>query len=296
MSVATIVEPEVRDYTASDGYVFKYRHWRPAGTPRGYIVALHGIQSHPGWYDHSTRRLCEAGYDIRYLDRRGAGLNEVDRGHGMPAERLIADVTQVLRDVRYERERVAEVSTEHRPIVLTAVSWGGKLATAVCGSRPDLVDGLALLYPGIKPLIRPTWVQDFKLRAAMFKGWSKARVPIPLDDPTLFTDTPEWQRFIADDPLALHKASVGFLAASRGLDQINGRIAHRITMPTLLMLAGRDRIIDNAATKAYFARLGSSDRTLVEYPEAAHTLEFEPNRDEFVDALLDWLEHLANGS
>ncbi len=290
MSVAAAVEPVVCEYTASDGYVFKYRLWRTAGEPRGYVVALHGIQSHPGWYEYSTRTLCESGYEIRFLDRRGAGLNEVERGHGMPAARLVADVTQVLRDVRHLRD-AAELQV---PVVLMAVSWGGKLANAVCGTRPDLVDALALQYPGIKPLIRPTWWQDFKLRYATKRGWVNYRVPIPLDDPELFTDEPDWQTFIAEDPLALHEASVGFLAASRGLDRINDRVPQQITQPVLLQLAGRDRIIDNVATKKHFDRLGSKDKELVEYPNARHTLEFEPNRDEVIGDLLEWLGRLPD--
>lgn len=275
----------IREYTASDGYVLRYRHWQPDGPPRAHVVAIHGIQSHSGWYGYSTSRLREAGYEVRYLDRRGSGLNEVDRGHALAADRLINDVAQMLRRVRWERDREGS----SRPIVLMGVSWGGKLAAAIAGTRPNLVDAVALLYPGIRPLIGPSTRQRLRLGLAKRMGVRHRRVPIPLDDPALFTAEPEWQQFIANDPLAIHEASVGFLLAGNELDRIVDRTAPRLVHPLLLMLAGRDRIIDNAATKRFALTLGSNDRREILYPDAAHTLEFEPNRDRFVNDLIGWL-------
>lgn len=284
MAAEDATDPTIREYTASDGYVFKYRHWQPA-EPRGYVVALHGIQSHSGWYEYSSSRLCEAGYDVRYLDRRGSGLNEVDRGHAPAATRLVNDVAQVLRDVRWERDQ----GDRSRPVVLMGVSWGGKLAAAVVGSRPELVDALALLYPGIKPRIRATAFQRFQLNLAVTLGMLRRPVPIPLDDPALFTSVPRWQEFIAADDLSIREATVGFLAASRDLDRLVDRTPRNITQPLLLMLAGGDRIIDNPATRRYAMRIASHDRREILYPNAAHTLEFEDDRDRFVADLISWL-------
>ena len=42
-------EPEIRSFTASDGYAWQYRLFK-ANEPRGDVVLLHGIQSHGGWY------------------------------------------------------------------------------------------------------------------------------------------------------------------------------------------------------------------------------------------------------
>ncbi len=41
------------------------------------------------------------------------------------------------------------------------------------------------------------------------------------------------------------------------------------------MLGGNDRIVDNAKTRVFFDRLVSRDKTVIEYPEGHHTLEFE---------------------
>ena len=278
-------------YVASDGYPLHYRHWRPHSSPRAYVVGLHGVQSHSGWFTYSSGELCAAGFDVRFLDRRGSGLNTVDRGHVVHADRLVNDVAQFLTRLVAERDREAP----GRPIVLLAVSWGGRLAATVCGRRGELVDAVALLYPGICTRIRPRPHQRMLLRAAYGCGKQRALIPIPLDDPRLFTSEPRWQDFIRHDPLALHQATVGFLLASEQLQREALAAAETLHGPALLMLAGRDQIIDNRATRAFVARCRSADFRVIEYPDAAHTLEFERDRDPFVADLRDWLGTVAAG-
>jgi alpha-beta hydrolase superfamily lysophospholipase len=57
----------------------------------------------------------------------------------------------------------------------------------------------------------------------------------------------------------------------------------------LLVLAGGDRIIDNGRVRRYFARLGAAERRVIEYPEATHTLEFEPDPTRYLRELRDWV-------
>lgn len=253
--------------------------------PLGYVVALHGIQSHSGWYEYSSGRLAEAGYDVRFVDRRGSGLNNGDRGHIAHVDRLVNDVIQFLASVRHERNQQAAAA----PVVLMAVSWGGKPAVAAAARRPELIDALALLYPGIHALVRPSGLQRTALRLFHTLGRGRRQVAIPLDNPAYFTGEPRWQQFIRDDEFALRTASVSFLKISSELDELLQHAPARIRCPVLLMLAGKDQIIDNTATRLYFETFASTERTLIEYPEAQHTLEFEPHRHRFVDDLLNWL-------
>ncbi|GAB4136933.1 MAG: alpha/beta hydrolase [Planctomycetaceae bacterium] len=284
---AELKQGTIREFTASDGYTFRFRHYASSlKIPRGYVVALHGIQSHSGWYGYSSRRLSQAGFDVRFPDRRGSGLNETDRGHAPHEERLINDVAHFLADVRHERNRTAPT----QPVILMGVSWGGKLAAMVAALRPELVDVLALLYPGICPRIRPTVIQRGLLRLAELAGVDRKTAPIPLSDPALFTSDPDWQQFLRDDERTLHEATTGFFIANRNLDRAVHNYAEWIHCPLLLMLAGQDRIINNQETKQFYERLGSTTRQLLEYPEAAHTLEFEPNREEIVSDLINWLD------
>jgi acylglycerol lipase len=94
---------------------------------------------------------------------------------------------------------------------------------------------------------------------------------------------------IRTDPLALHDVTVSFLLANRRLDRQLPTCPAAIRLPVLVMLAGRDEIIDNVATASYVRQFATPNLSLTEYPNARHTLEFEPDRDEFIDDLIGWL-------
>ena len=258
--------------------------------PRGLVVALHGIQSHSGWYEYSSRRICQAGFDLRFMDRRGSGLNSTARGHASHQDRLINDVVQFANSVRHECEPLHP----RLPVILLAVSWGGKLAAAVCARFPQLFDAVALLYPGIHARVRPTWYQSRLLDLAECLGVADRLVEIPLSDPALFTADPLRQKFIRDDDLALHQVTTSFLLAGRSLDALAAQMPVRWSRPTLVMLAGRDRIIDNTASRVFFNRFVAAAPEVIEYADAQHTLEFEPNREQILDDLIDWLAVQCN--
>jgi alpha-beta hydrolase superfamily lysophospholipase len=271
-----------RRFRASDGYDFFFSEAGPqtGREPRGSLVFLHGIQSHAGWYGWSRRKLAEAGWHLVMPDRRGSGRNETERGHAPSAARLIGDV--------------AELTEAHarRPTVLIAVSWGAKLGTILAAERPDLFDGLALLYPGLRTQLTIPLAKRWAIRAAVDGGLDRLRVRLPLDDPALFTDQPAARRRIAADPLAVRKVTLAFLSATLELDRRLPVLLPRLTLPTLMMLAGRDRIVDNRRTRQLFDTIPASEKVLHEFGQARHTFEFEPDREEILAVLLAWLETL----
>ncbi len=247
-------------FPASDGYPFWYRRYDPFaagfGAPRGEIVCLHGIQSHSGWYDYSSSRLCAARFRVHFLDRRGSGMNSRERGDTPNFQQLIDDVTHFLQALRTDPAL---------PLFLLAISWGGKLALGLL--RQDVADlrGLVLVCPGIFPKVRPT------LRERLAIGRSRLLAPqrrfrIPLSDPQLFTATPRWQQFIQQDPLSLREASARLLVESVRLDRYIRSAPTSVVIPTMLLLAGQDRIIDNQCTRAYVEQFRTHDKEILEYP------------------------------
>jgi alpha-beta hydrolase superfamily lysophospholipase len=276
----------VEEHTASDGYCWRYRRYLPDGPPRAEVVYLHGIQSHGGWYQYSCERLRAAGYAVSFLDRRGAGMNQQDRGDAPGFFRLLADIAEYLQTLR---QRPAG---ERRPVILAAISWGGRLATALQRRHPGLVDGLALLCPGF---YRQVGV-GFRAALGVFCSyWVTPRrlFPIPLNDPALFTADPRWQQFIRDDPLALRQATARLLFTNNRLSRYLWIVPRWARVPVLLLLAEKDRIIPNAPTRRYVERFASADKEVIEYPGAHHTLEFEPEPDRPIDDLLRWLGRVS---
>jgi alpha-beta hydrolase superfamily lysophospholipase len=283
-----LTTPAIRTWTASDGYRLHYRHWVPGGESRATVVVLHGIQSHSGWFTYSSGRLAEAGFEVCFLDRRGSGMNEPARGHASHLEQLVDDVTQFLAEAR-GRDNKANAT----PLILLGVSWGGKLATVIAARRPNLIDGLALLYPGLQARVRTRWDQNLRLSLAEWLGIRDKYVRVPLDDAALFTGEARWQEMIRNDPLALHEVTVSFLLANRQLDRQLPNCPAAIRLPVLVMLAGRDEIIDSVATARYVRQFATEDLSLIEYPNARHTLEFEPDRHRIIDDQIAWLDAIA---
>jgi len=89
--------------------------------------------------------------------------------------------------------------------------------------------------------------------------------------------------------LSLREATARFLAESRRLDGFMATTPEWIHVPTYLALAGHDRIIDNEATRRWFDRVAARERTLRLYPEAHHTLEFEPEPSGIFEDLATWV-------
>lgn len=265
-------------FSAGDGYVLHYRRFQPEHGPRARIVCLHGIQSHAGWYGHSCRRLQQAGFLVEFLDRRGAGANVHQRGDVSSYRRLIADVHDFL----------AHDPVEALPVYLAGISWGGKVAMGVMRQRPESIDGLILLCPGFFPRVRPPL--GTRLHIAASRVFRPGRYfPIPLSDPALFTSSPEWQEFIRKDKAALHQATARLLVESLRLDRYIRLAWKYVHAPVLLLLAQRDQIIDNNATRRYIGRFPTTDKTVIEYAGAQHTLEFEPDPEPFFRDIADWI-------
>jgi alpha-beta hydrolase superfamily lysophospholipase len=287
----------VETFRAADGYEWRYRRYLSPSQPRGQVVCIHGIQSHGGWYEHSCKTIASAGYPVTFIDRRGAGFNEAARGDAPGFRRLIDDIAEYLRSLRGpETPAIPELGVPAaravRPIFLLAISWGGKVAVALQRRHPGLVDGLALLCPGFFPLVRPPFVDRVGI------AWARLRTPerkfaIPLNEPALFTATPHWQQFIRDDPLALREATARLLIESVRLDGYLRWTTRGIHVPVLLLLAERDRIINNALTRTFVQRFALGDRETIEYRGAHHTLEFEPDPQLFLRDLTGWLDRVT---
>lgn len=280
-------------FVTSDGYPLRYRRYTPEGHARAHVVAIHGIQSHAGWYTHSCARLRQAGFTVSFFDRRGSGVNMQDRGDAPRFRRLLEDLSEFLRTRDKETRRQGDQEAPV-PVFLVAISWGGKLGVALQRYHPGLVDGLALLCPGFFPKVRPT------LREKLQIVWARLIAPrryfaIPLNNAELFTAVPRWQQFIRDDPLALRHATARLLIESVRLDGYVKALSRPVTIPVLLMLAEHDRIIDSAATRQFIERFAAGDRQIIEYAGAHHTLEFEPDPEKFISDLIHWLKTHSGG-
>lgn len=269
-------QPTLYQHTASDGYRWHYRCYSPTAPLRGRLIFLHGIQSHGGWYPRSCAAFANAGYEVYFLERRGCGLNTEHRGDVPSFRRCLDDIGEFVRTLPTDQPRI-----------LGAISWGGKLGVAMQYRYPGLFERLLLLCPGLFPVIRPGFLQRLWIGRCALRAPTKM-FPIPLNDPTLFTTSEAWRTYLQNDRLALHEATARMLFQSNSLDIYLRRAWRWVTIPTLLLLAEHDRIINNVKTRRYVGKFRSAT-TVIEYPGAYHTLEFEPPDHPFIADCLQWL-------
>jgi len=248
------------------------------------VLYLHGIQSHSGWFLQSCDFIRQRGLTILAPDRRGSGLNNIQRGHCDSPTQLIGDVN-----------RCVDWLCRHRgcrQIDIVAVSWSGKLALAYAHRYQQKVRSLVLVTPGLRARI------DISLREKISIGADGLLKPhrlheIPLNEPSLFTANPAMLTFIENDPLKLTYATASFFITSTRLDKMARSAVSKINIPTYLFLAGHDRIIDNNATidllRPILQPIPATTEPARLYSNAHHSLDFEPHPNPFFQELANVL-------
>ena len=112
-------------------------------------------------------------------------------------------------------------------------------------------------------------------------------MPVP---PEAYTDTHFLDDFVRRDELKLKDFTPRFMRASQRLkEDLEQRLA-AFRHPSLLLLAGRDRIIDNERTRALYAHIGSP-RPQVTTLDCNHGIMFEA-----LPALVEAVSAFARGA
>ena len=264
-----------------DGVVLRARAWRrdTALPARAAVLLVHGLGEHAGRYDHVARQLNGWGFDVHAYDHFGHGESPGKRGTLTSAQRLLDDLADMVDRVRGSMPR-------EQPLLLLGHSMGGVLAADFVGSDIRAVEGLVLSSPaldaGMNPLQRG-------LAAALARLWPGLAIGNGLPADRISHDPTEVAAY-RSDPL-VH-------------DRISGRLAHYIAtagprvlaqaaawrVPTLLLYAGADRLVDPAGSRR-FASLAPRDvATAREFPGHYHELFNEIERAQVFDALRAWLD------
>lgn len=274
-----LTPPSPGQWTMSDGYVLRGRVWIGPPRPRACVLYFHGIQSHGGWYEWSASVLASSGCAVVLPDRRGSGLCAPPRGD-------VGSIARWREDVDAVADWASAQFLSPRLAVL-GMSWGGKLAADLAWRRPEIVERLLLLTPGVFPAVDVGFVGRLRIAASLLAG-GRGEHLIPLSDPALFTDNPAGQSFIEQDALKLTHATARFLWHSARLEASLRRLpAGAIRVPTQLVLAQGDRIIRNEPTVNWVRRVVGPSAD-VHSLTGAHTLEFAESVRDFQDLLSGW--------
>jgi alpha-beta hydrolase superfamily lysophospholipase len=268
------------EYQTRDGNTHGYIAYTKPGATTA-LVYLHGIESHAGWFAQAANRLADRGYDVFSLDRRGSGINRENRGY---VSGHIDHYRVLFEDIH---DFTTPLHARYRHVFLVGLSWGGKLATAYELEYPADVDGLILITPGIKALVDVSL--PVKLKIVLYAQLSpESPIASPIT-PEMFTTTPRYLDYIKGDPSRLTHATAGFYWQSNRLDGYLDSNIEALDTPTLLFLAGQDRIIDNAGVIKALNRGNMNKLTIINYPEQTHSVQFD-DPDQLVQDMDQWLQ------
>ncbi len=260
--------------------------------PAGTVVLLNGRSEFLEKYLEPIAQMRSRGFVVHSLDWHGQGLSQrmlAERGKGH------------LRDPdHYQEDLRAFLATlpadSPRPVLWLAHSMGAHIALRHLATQPQAADGALLLAPLIAvrwPV--PAWLARLVVRSAERLGaeealaWGQSATPRPpqFTNNAYTGDAERFQlhRWWTDHRPLLHVGGVtwGWLAAiSRSMDRLRAPgVAEAVTTPTVLCLAGRERVVDNNAVRRFARRM---PRARLEYfTHARHEILFEraPVRDRF---------------
>jgi acylglycerol lipase len=258
--------------TTRDGLIQMRRRWRPAGAACGAVLLLHGIAEHGGRYEHVGRRLADAGFEVVACDHRGYGRSGGRRGH-------VDSWSQFSDDLE---DQLAEVRSLGLPTIILAHSMGGLIAVRY------LVDGRP--GPDLLVLSGPALGAEIPMHLRLVAPVMSRLMPtfeIKEDgDPALLSKDDRVGEVFYADPYR-----VPYPTARLGSELMKAIAEARegidaITMPTLVLHGGDDRLVPTTASEILEA-LPNVERRV--YGDLRHEIFNEAEGLEIVDEVITWI-------
>lgn len=279
--MAAVREPGELSLQAADGtplFVVDYMLDQPAGHRRG-VLLMHGLGEHSGRYAHVVRFFNQAGWSVRRYDHRGHGRSGGAAGDVPDAEALLRDAKIVLDD--FARQLDA-------PPLLFGHSMGGLFAARFATAGLSPLSALVLSSPALA--LRLSGVQKLLLKILGLLAPGLA-LPNGLETRYLSHD-PATISAYENDPLVHPKISARLLNSMLDAARFCHAHAAALTIPTLILAAGDDHLVDPAGSKAFFAALNSGVGTMHVYHALYHEIFNELDAAPVFDDLRLWLSKL----
>jgi len=268
-------------FTASDGDNLAMQDWPldEEQALRGVVIIVHGLGEHAGRYDHVAKRLNSWGFAVRGYDHYGHGESGGVRGVLPSDSRMVDDLADVVESTHARMDRKT-------PLIILGHSMGGLVAArfAAIGTRP--VNALVLSSPAFD--------------AGLNLGQKLLLATLPKIAPNLCVSNGLDPSFISHDPAVVEAYKADPLVH----DRISGRLARFIAqggpavvdraaqwkVPTLLMYAGADRLVNPAGSRAFAAAAPADVVTSRCFDGLYHEIFNETDPEPVFDELKRWLD------
>ena len=254
-------------------------------TPRGTVLLVHGLGEHMGRYDALAQDINRWGFAVRGYDHYGHGQSQGQPGTLPSDTRLLDDLAEM---VDATREHMARSMAPGAPLILLGHSLGGLVVGRFVALNMRPVDALVMSSPALDPGLSP--VQKLLLAT------------LPRIAPNLCVSNGLDTRYLSHDDAVAQ----AYRADRYCHDRVSGRLARfiadagpatvaqaaRWTVPTLLLFAGSDRLVNPAGSRAFAAAAPQSMVTVQAFEPLYHEIfnEAEPARREVLAVLRGWLD------
>jgi alpha-beta hydrolase superfamily lysophospholipase/SAM-dependent methyltransferase len=267
-------------FRTSDGVELFFRAWAPIADSRRAIVLFHRGHEHSArWQDFIDRSGLD---DFWYFawDARGHGRSPGERGYAESFGRMVRDADEFVRHLCQQ----FDIPIENMAVV--AQSVGAVLATTWAHDYAPPIRALAIATPALRvKLYVPLAVPALRL-LRKFKPKSFIRSYVK---PKMLTHDPQQSAEYAADPLISPQIAVNILLDLYDTSTRLLRDAGAITTPTLLLISGRDWVVEQVPQHRLFAGLSSLTKDKVIYPEFFHSTYWEQDRQQAIDRTRQFL-------
>lgn len=275
-----VCQPTHEETLLAGGVALHVEHFAPASPARLVLVTVHGFGAHCGIYRHVAGALLARGIAVTQFDCRGHGRSQGRRGHVDRFDDYHEDLCLV---VRRARERTPGV-----PWALMGHSHGGAIVLDHVlrqRSQPQ-ADRLVLVAP---------WL-ELKTRVSMPKRaaaevFSRLTPTLTVENGIRAEDVSRSPEVLANffrDPLVHHEATAGWFASVLRTQVALRGMAAQLQVPTLMLVAGQDRLVSSEASLA-FAQAAGSTVEVRRYPDLYHEMFLEPERQQVLSDIGNWL-------
>jgi acylglycerol lipase len=245
-----------------------YRAWE-APSPHATVVLAHGYAEHSGRYEHVGDALAAAGFTTWALDHAGHGQSEGERAS-------VGTLAGAVEDLDAFVDAVLEEGAP-QPVFLLGHSMGGLISTAYAEKHQDRLKGLALTGPAVA------------VNEALAALQEMDEIPV-IDLSPLVSRDPAIVADYQNDPLNFHGPMPRtMITAMLEIAGVRDRLGD-ISIPVLVMHGEDDGLVPAQASRDIAEGVSATDVTLKIWPGLYHEILNEPERNEVIAVLRDWLE------
>ena len=268
--------------TATDGTNLVVVDWPlDKGPVRGVVLIVHGLGEHAWRYDRIAEILNSWGFAVRAYDQYGHGESMGQRGALPGANRLLSDLGEVVDESRARMN-------DKTPLIVLGHSMGGLVAARFVSLAMRPIQALILSSPALDPGL--SLVQKMLL-AILPRMAPDLRVGNGLN-PDFISHDPAVVAAYKADPLVHDRISarLAMFIAENGPATV--ACAPAWTVPTLLLYAGADKLVNPAGSRAFAEAAPKNVVSAHCFESLYHEIfnELAPQREQVLAHLKSWLD------